>query len=403
MEPQPDYSGAIAALALRFGIMVASLALVWRFLGPRLDRARTVTIFRALLLLLLYAAVTTIALDRFMTRWGFGGDNPKRGLHAMLEHRAELPFAYRVLTPELIARVSAWLGPHLAEERVDFILEETPLLRYKKRRERWDLEKAVAFHVGYVVLFAALLAALVAARALGAAVYRGPPLYVDFGPALAGLLLPLTFWRGGYLYDLPELLFLFLCVLCVVRERWWAFYPLFVLACFNKESNVLLAAYTVGFSIWRLPSRAWLPHAAAQVMIGAAIVVGLRVAFADSPGSGAWFFLPANLLYLMNPSTYLGTFEGFGPLVPFPLAFHAISLFLVGFALFWRFGDKPTGVRRTLAALAVTLLPLYIVFGFLDEVRALSIAFPVFYLAGFHTLRDLYDGFLRETPDVDAG
>ena len=111
----------------------------------------------------------------------------------MLEHRAELPFAYRVLTPELIARVSAWLGPHLAEERVDFILEETPLLRYKKRRERWDLEKAVAFHVGYVVLFAALLAALVAARALGAAVYRGPPLYVDFGPALAGLLLPLTF------------------------------------------------------------------------------------------------------------------------------------------------------------------------------------------------------------------
>ena len=79
MEPQPDYSGAIAALALRFGIMVASLALVWRFLGPRLDRARTVTIFRALLLLLLYAAVTTTALDRFMTRWGFGGTTRSAG------------------------------------------------------------------------------------------------------------------------------------------------------------------------------------------------------------------------------------------------------------------------------------------------------------------------------------
>jgi hypothetical protein len=378
---------------------VGVLVLAYRLARPWLTRQRVALTFRYALLTLVYAAVAVTVVDVFLTRWGFGGDHSGRGLDAMLAHEAERPFVYRVLTPEAIARLSdAFAGPIAADNEL-WLLKRSPVKRYARAKETWDLEKAIHYHVGFGVLFAALLGAIFSARALSSAVYRGPPWLVDYAPAGAALLLPLTFVRGGYMYDLPELLFLFLCVLCIATRRLGFYYPLFVLACLNKESNALIVLYFVAWGVWNLPARQLLAHAGVQLAIGAAIVIGLRVAFADAPGSPVWFFGPANVLFLLRPTTWWATFPAYGPIVPFPLAFNGLMLFLTGFAVCWHFTDKPIEVRWMLLLVSLVLLPLYAAFGFLDEIRALSILFPAFYLAGFHTLRDLYGSQLvAEAP-----
>jgi hypothetical protein len=390
----------IGGLALRFVALVAVGLIAWRLARPRLTPAHVARAFRLTLVTLLYVAVATSVLDLFMTRWGFMGDNRQRGLDVMLEHRAQRPFVYRVLAPEIIRRVSDVVQEGIDEAHGRWLVRDSPLRRYARPRERWDLAKAIHFHVGYLVLFASLLAAALAARALGASVYRAPPVFVDFAPAGALLLLPLTFVRAGYLYDFPELALLMLCTLCLARRHLAAYYVLFVLACLNKESSPLLVLYFAAFYAQRASRKVWLGHVAAQLLIGAVIVIGLRIGFRDAPGDAAWFNLPANLIFLIHPQTYFGFAPVYGPLVPFPLPFNLLVLFLTGFAVLWRWSGKPLEVRRAVLLVGAFLLPVYLTFGFLDEVRALGLAFPALYLAGFHTVFDLYDRFLPTAGQV---
>jgi hypothetical protein len=392
----------IGGLALRFVALVAVGLFAWRLARPHLTPARVAQAFRMTLVTLLYVAVATSVLDLFMTRWGFMGDSRHRGLDVMLEHRAQRPFVYRVLTPEIIHRVSDVVREGMGEAQQSWLVRDSPLRRYARPRERWDLAKAVPFHVGYLVLLSSLLVAAFAARSLAASVYRAPPVFVDFAPAGALLLLPLTFVRAGYLYDFPELALLMLCTLCLARRHLAAYYVLFVLACLNKESSPLLVLYFAAFQAQRLARRVWLGHVAAQLLVGAAIVIGLRIAFRAAPGEAAWFNLPANLIFLIRPQTYFGFAPVYGPLVPFPLPFNLITLFLAGFAVLWRWSGKPVEVRRALLLVGAFLLPVYLTYGFLDEVRALGLAFPALYLAGFHTVFDLYDRFLPATASTGS-
>jgi hypothetical protein len=389
-----QYLVLLLETAIRFAAMLVVLGFVAYLLRPRITRSHVATLFRYTLMTLIYAAVASVSLVAFMSKWGFNGESPSKGFTALIEHSAQRPFVYRVLSPEIIKYVSKQVTDPVTRGDEEWFLDETPLRRYTRKFERWNLEKSVAWHVTYLYLFGCLFAAIFAARFLAASVYpRANPLFLDYAPAVAGLLLPLTFVRGGYLYDFPELMFLFLCVLALARGRWLAFYPLFVLACFNKESNVLLVAYFVAVAAPRMPRRRWMTHAGVQLAIGGAIVVGLRLAFRDNSGDPAWFLLPLNVLYLITPKTYFGFFETYAPLIPFPVGFSLISLFLVGVAALWRWSDKPLEVRRMLLLSSAVLAPLYLAFGFLDEIRALSILFPALFLAGFHSVDELYRTF----------
>lgn len=380
---------AVLERLLGFAAMVFVLALLWRVARPRLDALVLGRLFRAGLVLLVYAAVSVTVLGIFMERWGLQGDHPGRGLDALVEHRGEKPFIYRVLAPELVGRIARALEAAPVDEA--WWVERSPLARYRRPGERWDAAKARRFHAAYGLLFASLLAALFAARALTRAALRPPPVYADFGPAIGGLLLPLTFLRSGYLYDFPDLAFVFGCTAAAAAGRRRLFYPLFVLACLDKESDVLLVAAFAAFAVGEIPTRRLLAHLGALAGLGAAVVLGLRVVFADAPGEAGWFFLPANVLWLLNPRPYFRFFEAYGPLVPFPRSVNLALLFGVGFAVLRRWSRKPVAVRRLLVYTAVPLLPLYALFGFTDEIRALAPLFPGIYLAGLHTVQTLYE------------
>ena len=94
-----------------------------------------------------------------------------------------------------------------------------------------------------------------------------------------------------YLYDFWQLFLFTAGLLCMVRGRWWLYYPTFVLACLNKETSLLLPVVMAGWMGRQVLTRRRLAHLLAQLLVGGAIVLALSWAFRDNPGAGLeWHF-----------------------------------------------------------------------------------------------------------------
>lgn len=398
MDLQENYFPLLGQYVLEFVVALVLVAGVYFLTRRWISKDLVARAFRWGMLSLIYVSVSAFALNAFMSTWGFRGEASPFGFERMLDHTAERPYVYRVLSGEVIKRAARLIPKHLSEERRRWLLEESPLLQYRRPGEGWSLEKSKHWHVAYFYLFLTLLAALFAARVLTHRVCDVTPLFADLAPAVAALFLPLTFHLGGYFYDFPELLLMLLCLLSLVKWRPLWFYPLFVIAILNKESNALLVTFFVALMWERLPRRQLLLHAAAQLGIGAAIVWLLRMAFLGSQGAQGLFFFPLNVLFWLRPASYVQFITPYAPLIPVPRGANLISLFLVAFLVLWEWRRKPAELKRLLLLPAVFVFPLFYVFGMMDEVRALSLLFPGLYLLGCHTVNDVY-GRLRTGAD----
>lgn len=390
MDLPADYGSQLLAQALRMALVAAGLLAFFYASRRYWSAERVAAIFRWVFLGLVYVFVAALVLGGFMERWGFRGDNRAFGFERMLDHSAERPYVYRVLSPAIINAGAALLPDALVSGNEGWWQRGTPLRRFRKPGESWTLEKSVKWHVAYFYLFACLIGALLAARHLARVVCRAPPLFADFAPAVAALFLPLVFHLGAYLYDFPELLLMLLCLVALAHARSGWFYLLFLAAILNKESNVLLVVFFVAFQWDRLPWRRLLGHVAVQVAIGAMLLVSLRVLFSENGGATAFFSFPVNLVFWLTPSSYVTFFDSHAPLVPLPRGLNVVTLFTAGMLLFWAWDEKPREVRRLVVLSALVNLPLFLLFAALDELRNLSLMFPALYLAGCGTVLRVY-------------
>jgi len=181
---------------------------------------------------------------------------------------AMTPMQYRVLLPWLAGRVVASL------RRTPF---EVTLAQVR-----------LAIEVGSV--FALLLAVFLVAPswlrrggATAAAAAPGGP-----GAWAAGLLtalaLPFHYLlvdesRVFYTYDIPGILFFALSLAAARAERWALFYPLFVLATFNRETSFFLIVVVLLTGAGRWPRRRLLRHLFALAALWVAAKGALWVAF----------------------------------------------------------------------------------------------------------------------------
>ena len=345
------------------------------------------------LLLLVYVVVSAFVLDSFMSIWGFRGDSPRYGLEALLGRQSHRPFAYRVLSPTLIDAGVRLVPERVRAARRDWFLERSPLLRYRFANESWSLEKSVRWHVAYAYVFASLLALLFATRWLTGRTFPGRALFRDYAPAIGALLLPLSFHLGGYLYDFAELCLLTLALGALLARNDRLYYPVFVLAVLNKESDVLLAALFVAVHLGSMPRRRLAAHAACQALLGAALLAAVRWALRDHPGGPVEVWIGHNVGYWTDPASYVATFAPIAPLVRLPEPGNVALLLLVGAGLGWRWSEKPAAIRRLVVASLAITVPLLLLFAFENEIRgALYLAFPPIYLAACHTVLGLYAG-----------
>ncbi len=363
--------------------------------APAARPTRGMRWFRGAFLTILYAAVAALVLNSFQLKWGLREDFKEFSFTRMVAGTADKPIAYRVLVP----RLASAIAPLLPEKGMRALREHNlgtegaPKRASVIARYGWNPERVAESFVAYWLQFASLVVVLVVSRKLVREVLGYGPAFCDLAPAVGLLFLPLTFHRGGYVYDFTELAFCAVGMLLLVRRRIVAWYVCFALACLNKESDVLLALQFAAFG-WRSMSlRRLVAHGALHVAIGSAILLGLWRAFAGNPGmtgGSPFLHLPGNIANFGHASTWLGFIDIYAPFVPFPRPFNLVTLAIHAGALGIAWREKPWELRWAFGATMAALIPLFLVAGYRDEVRNFSLAFVPYCLLVCHTVHRVY-------------
>lgn len=189
-------------------------------------------------------------------------------------------------------------------------------------------------------------------------------------PLFGLLALPPFCGKYGYIYDFPLLFFTAWLMLLMLRERWIAYFVVFGVATFNKESTIyMLAVYLLNYYD-EMPRKKWLSIAAVQVLIF--LIVKLLLAMAYSNGGGV--FLEYRGLY----GHMRANLDGYSVYTLFGLV-AALALFT------FRWEDKPIILRCWLVVLPFMVVA-WLLFGNRNEYRVFYDIFPALTLLGCHTL-----------------
>jgi len=334
---------------------------------------------------LTYFLVASAITHAFMTRWAI---MIHEYLGRMMDHSIARPFVYRVLSPEIVKNLIALVPASVGERWLDDSDPQNPGRAVDMATEYgWPVDDSVALVV-VVAFFILCLVGIALCWRQTLLELELPRATADAAPVIGLALLPLSFMKGGYLYDFPELLLASLAMLQLLQRRWWAYYLVFALACLNKESAILLGAWSV--VLWPERKR-FMGHVAMHALIGLPIVIGFRVLFADNPGEAQQINLLHNLGFLASPRTYLRFFDVYAAGVPAPQGLNVISASIFAFLMWAGIRRVPTDVKRIALITPLTILPLFLFFGWEDELRVFGIAFPAFFVVGTAGLRSLYD------------
>ena len=216
---------------------------------------------------------------------------PAASIESCMAHTALAPYQYRILVPAFLGALydvgllsRAWLEPREAGMIVEVLalLGVYACLRAGLRDlgARAAAMSIVALSVFFLLPFQYLLA-------------RAAP-----------------YW---YVWDAPAVMFFAWGMWCLRQRRFHLYYPLFVLATFNKETTIFLTVIHLLTGFGRTSKRALFMHVTAQVVLWLAIKSGLALVFSGQVGAGMLpVVLEHNLVSLRTPSTLLLVASSFG-------------------------------------------------------------------------------------------
>ena len=340
-------------------------------------------------LCLLYLAATILCVNAVMTRWGFLEDTGDRyGFEAMLQGRAERPWAYRVLTPATINFLS-----DAVSSSID-LGDNAYLARSSGVRERyfrgtpgqWTADLSLRYHVALALDALSLFLFLRVLRILPRYFGMEQSAWTEVGPICVAILLPLVSLNATYLYDFPELLLIGSCFLAAARMPWMLL-GLVPLAAFNKETAILLP-FILAPIIWER-SRSRNFHG--WVIIGGSVILSMmayllvRSWAAANPGSSGLYQLETNLHYWADPRSYFNFSMILGAGLPFPKLHTIVALPPLALMALLGWRNSAVSLRRSLAVALTLNVPLLLLFGTHDELRNLSLTFVPLYLVAVNS------------------
>jgi len=332
------------------------------------------------------ATLTAVVLFVFLYKPGINGY--ARAMFAdMVYGTAWRPFVYRTLLPTSV-RLLASAVPAETRAELSLSLGERQWAADLCRLLGWETEYLTEYLIATVLMCLCLWGFVWALRYLLVAVYEVPRRIQDAFLLVALLGLTQFFHYYSYVYDFPALFLFTLGLAGMCRRKWGWYLPLYAAACVNKETAVLLAVvFAVHcFDRARLPRKRYLALLAAQLGLFAGIKTGLSLVFRDNPGSFVEVHLFDHNLALIDTYPLYGIFAwgGFALLV------------------FYRWSEKPLFLRQALW-IAVPLVVLTALFGFLNELRDYYEVYPVVVLLALHSLgRVLRFEVRTRRPDLTA-
>jgi len=348
---------------------------------------------------LLYMVLTTMLLSTFLMNWSFLDGTNWNSLKVALDGTAHQPVVYRRLMPETVNLIRTAL-PRAAKE----ILSEAvasrfyqfytrPLIAYyeksfpsstKQASLDWeDPEYRVSFVLMYYLCWAFLFLSLFVMRLSASCLENNAPDAPDtivgvkeYAPVFAVLCLPFSFLNGGYFYDFGEYFLLNLALYASLSGNFVVLVLSLTLAVINKETAWIFAIFLS--PIWH---RKW---GTAKTVVRLILVVSLLLfvslaiqsRYSSNPGSALGLALINNIQFWTEPSNWwaVGDHIGRGFFIP------RLTLLLIlacGLAYGLKYAPTHISVAAVVSVLGTSLLLLFM--GFRDELRNLSLSFPVFY------------------------
>lgn len=292
----------------------------------------------------------------------------------MIHGTAHKPFVYRALLPAAVRLLTAAV-PDTARRLIEEWAATSPVGSAVLSELRGQPEFFLEYVIGSVLMYLSLLGFAFAVRYLFAAVYGASGLFKDSIPLAALLCLPPFFTYHSYIYDFPALFLFTLGLALMVRQRWPSFVLVFLLACVNKETAILL---TMVFCIHfrnrsAVGSRLFRTLLVLQLCIFLVTKALLAFIFMDNPGRFVEFHLMDHNVWLFRA---------------YPLS-SVLVAGAVGGLVFHKWREKPTFLKDGLWII-VPLVILGALFGQLDELRIFYEAYPIALLLASYTVGSIF-------------
>ncbi len=217
------------------------------------------------------AVVCAQVLFIFLVRSGVNGLGTAK-LDDLITLQAGKPYVCRVLVPQIIRIISYCLGPIRASIETNswrIPVVGTLLTRFHTE-PGWATESLVAFAVmdGFLVGFT------LAFRSLLLVMWGGSSRAEVISLAAPTFLLP--FFRHGFVYDFATLCLFTCCLVLMAKAEWRLYLLVFILACLNKETSLLLAVVFAYQFFGMLPRKKFMWLLVLQFLIAVSIRVGLE-------------------------------------------------------------------------------------------------------------------------------
>jgi hypothetical protein len=327
-----------------------------------------------------YMLVASLVTHLTLTDRGFHFHDPESrvAFSKMVYGEAQKPFVYRAFVPSTV-RVLTFLTPEFVKRKLESVWSHKASLK----QYGYEGKFATEYTWGIIIIFLALIGFAFCIRRLIAAFYDLTPLVSYFASVVA--LASVVLLRSFFVYDYPNLFLFSLCLVLMIERNWRLYYPIFIAACFTKETAVLLPfILLLNRSLFDSRKTAAF-HIVVQCIIWIAATLLLRHIFIGRPGDILEFHLfDYNLPLLTAPAKFLQFSHSFLP--------RGLNIALVGLvaALTWvGWRAKPLFLRRSLLII-VPLVGLALLFGWVDETRMYYEALPILFCLCFHTVAKLF-------------
>jgi hypothetical protein len=103
-----------------------------------------------------------------------------------------------------------------------------------------------------------------------------------------------------------------------------------------------------------------------------------------------------NYFIAINVALFSGLYA---PLIFLSRCFNAFNHFNIFVLVFYQWKEKPKDIKRLYLVMTAILFPLFLFFGYTDEVRVFYLIFPALYLLSYHTIVRIYGEKITNRSD----
>lgn len=343
-------------------------------------------IIKKLMLIFLILAVTSAGFCGFFLKWSFREDATNFGFQAMMENTAKSPFIHRQLLP-VAAKSAAEIIPENTKEKLKKNLIEKKHIEKRFAQANIPEKFLIEYYLMYIFCFLCFFAAIWVLRSILIEIIQDK-VAGTLTAMLFALLVPFFEVLGGYYYDLPEMLFMFLAAKFALRGNFIALFILSPIATLNKESFFFFLA-----TLYPLTRKNFDVKKSAAITLSSIFFAGLaylyvRQLFAGNPGDMADDRLIEHFENLFDIGSYFLTDSIYGLPLPSRMFFLHVIYVIWIIKNSWHNLDENLKNHAKIALIINGIL--YFMFVVPGELRDLSMLYFSFMTLTAFYIRDIF-------------